>query len=189
MELLKAKILEEGHVLSANILKVDSFLNHQMDPVLMYKIGQEFAERFMDEKITKVLTVEASGIAAALMTGLVLEVPVLFAKKKKPSTMNEAFFTGRIHSYTKNETVDIVVAKKYLKRDDRVLIIDDFLATGEAARGMIEIVHQAGCHLVGVGICIEKSFQEGGRQLRELGVRVETLVSINALTDGIINFE
>lgn len=188
MNLLKEKILEQGHVISKNILKVDSFLNHQMDPVLMYKIGEEFAKRFSGEKITKILTVEASGIAAALMTGLVLGVPVVFAKKKKPSTIDGLFFSGRIHSFTKNETVDIVVASKYLKSEDSVLIIDDFLATGEAAKGMIEIARQAACHLVGVGICIEKSFQDGGKDLREMGVRVETLVSIHALTNGKIDF-
>jgi xanthine phosphoribosyltransferase len=188
MQLLKDKIFEEGQVISDTILKVDSFLNHQIDPSLMYKIGQEFAKRFADQKITKVLTVEASGIAVALMTGLILEVPVVFAKKKKPSTIGSSFFSGRIHSFTKNETVDIVVASKYLHKDDKVLIIDDFLATGEAAKGMIEIVNQAGCELVGVGICIEKSFQEGGKQLRQSGVRVETLVSINGLGNGQIQF-
>ncbi|MEW6623658.1 MAG: xanthine phosphoribosyltransferase [Bacillota bacterium] len=188
MEILKAKIVEEGQVLSESILKVDSFLNHQIDPVLMYKIGKEFSKRFENEKITKVLTVEASGIAAALMTGLVLGVPVVFAKKKKPSTIEGTIYCGRIHSFTRNETVDIVVASKYLTNEDRVLIIDDFLATGEAAKGMIEIVRQAGCYLVGVGICIEKSFQEGGKQVREMGVRVETLVRISALRDGSIEF-
>lgn len=188
MELLKSKILEHGQVLSENIIKVDSFLNHQMDPRLIYSIGEEFAKRFADEKITKILTVEASGIAVALMTGLVLKVPVVFAKKKKPSTFDGNYYTGRVHSFTKKETSDIVVVAKYLSKYDRILIIDDFLATGEAARGMIDIVNQAGCELVGVGICIEKTFQEGGKLLRQSGVRVETLVSINGLSNGKIQF-
>ncbi|MDD2499025.1 MAG: xanthine phosphoribosyltransferase [Desulfitobacteriaceae bacterium] len=188
MELLKQKILNEGKVISDQILKVDSFLNHQIDPVLMEAIGTEFAKRFAQSKVTKVLTLEASGIAVALMTGLALRVPVVFAKKKRPSTLTDTAYFGRIHSFTKEEDVDIMVSANYLNNNDRVLVIDDFLATGEASRGMIEIVHQAGATLVGVGIVIEKAFQDGGNSLRDEGVRVESLARIAKLENGSIYF-
>ncbi|MGI6065298.1 MAG: xanthine phosphoribosyltransferase [Bacillota bacterium] len=188
MELLKQKILNEGKVISDQVLKVDSFLNHQIDPVLMQAIGAEFAKRFAQSKITKVLTLEASGIAVALMTGLALRVPVVFAKKKRPSTLTGTAYFGRIHSFTKEEDVDIMVSANYLNNSDRVLVIDDFLATGEASRGMIEIVHQAGAALVGVGIVIEKAFQDGGNSLRDEGVRVESLARIAKLEKGTIYF-
>lgn len=184
MEELKQRILNEGQVLSDSILKVDSFLNHQIDPTLMYHIGQEFARRFAGEKITKILTVESSGIAVALMTGLALNTPVVFAKKKKATTMDSEVYLGRVYSYTRRESVYIVVAKKYLSSKDRVLIIDDFLATGEAAQGMLQIVEQAGAELVGVGIAIEKAFQKGGKILRKKNIRVETLVEVNNLSSG-----
>lgn len=188
MQLLKDKILTEGQVPSDQILKVDSFLNHQIDPFLMQAIGEEFAQRFNGEKITKVLTLEASGIAMALMTALALKVPVVFAKKKKPSTMTTKSYCGRVHSFTKNETVEIMVSENYLNSDDHVLIIDDFLATGEASRGMIEIVKQSRANLVGVGIVIEKEFQQGGNSLRHEGVRVESLARIKKLANGTVEF-
>lgn len=188
MELLKERILREGQALSDVILKVDSFLNHQIDPMLMIAIGEEFKKRFAGEEITKVLTVEASGIAVALMTGLVLKVPVVFAKKKKASTISGNVFSGTVYSYTRQETYDIVVQDTYLKPEDRVLIIDDFLATGEASQGMVSIVEQSGAHLVGVGIVIEKLFQSGGDQLREKGIRVESLVQIKSMQKGHIEF-
>ncbi|MGI6685478.1 MAG: xanthine phosphoribosyltransferase [Bacillota bacterium] len=188
MDILKQKIREEGRILSEQILKVDSFLNHQIDPVLMQEMGKEFAKRFQGEKITKVLTLEASGIAIAIMTALSLQVPVVFAKKKRPSTMTNKAYSGRVHSFTKHEDVDIMVSTTYLNANDRVLIIDDFLATGEATRGMIEIVRQANAELVGVGIVIEKAFQNGGRALREAGVRVESLARIAKLEQGRVYF-
>ena len=188
MELLKERILKEGKVVSDTILKVDSFLNYQIDPQLMLAIGQEFKTRFAQDRVTKVLTVEASGIAAALMTGLALGVPVVFAKKKKPSTIGGNSFVGRIKSYTKQEPVNIVVGDAYLQRADRVLIVDDFLAAGEAALGLLKIIEQSGAHLVGVGIVIEKLFQSGGGLLREKGIRVESLVQIAALRNGRIEF-
>jgi xanthine phosphoribosyltransferase len=188
MELLKQKIREEGKILSSDILKVDSFLNHQIDPILMQEMGREFARRFQGEKITKVLTLEASGIAIAIMTALALQVPVVFAKKKRPSTMSGEAYFGRVHSFTKQEDVDIMVATTYLNQNDRVLIIDDFLATGEATRGMIEIVRQANAHLAGVGIVIEKAFQGGGQALRDAGVRVESLAQITKLENGKVYF-
>ncbi|MGI6285861.1 xanthine phosphoribosyltransferase [Neomoorella humiferrea] len=188
VELLKEKIRQEGRVIGEDILKVDSFLNHQIDPVLMLEIGREFARRFDGTGITKVLTVEASGIAVALMTGLSLRVPVVFAKKKQPSTMDGDTYCGRVRSFTKEEVVEIVVAGSYLGADDRVLIIDDFLASGEAARGLIKIVRQAGATLVGIGTVIEKVFQSGGDALREQGIRVEALVQIGSLSGGQIEF-
>ncbi len=189
MELLKQKIKAEGIVVSDRILKVDSFLNHQIDPVLMQAMGQEFARKFQGEKITKVLTLEASGIAIAIMTALALQVPLIFAKKKRPSTMTTQAYFGRVHSFTKHEDVDIMVSANYLNSSDHVLIIDDFLATGEAARGMIKIVQQSGAVLVGVGIVIEKSFQEGGQYLRQEGIRVESLARIAKLEQGKVYFD
>ena len=152
-------------------------------------MGREFARKFQRERITKVLTLEASGIAIAIMTALALEVPVVFAKKKRPSTMSNKAYCGRVHSFTKQEDVDIMVSSAYLNAQDRVLIIDDFLATGEAVRGMIEIVRQAKAELVGVGIVIEKAFQNGGHALREEGIRVESLARIAKLENGKVYFE
>ncbi|MGB9662996.1 MAG: xanthine phosphoribosyltransferase [Moorellaceae bacterium] len=188
MELLKEKIRREGKVISEDILKVDSFLNHQIDPVLMLKVGEEFARRFARDRITKVLTVEASGIAVALMTGLALRVPVVFAKKKQPSTIGTDTYCGKVRSFTREEVVDIVVAGSYLGPGDRVIIIDDFLASGEAVKGLLKIIQQAGAELVGVGIVIEKVFQSGGEFLRREGIRVESLVRIGSLAGGEIEF-
>ncbi|NLW07540.1 MAG: xanthine phosphoribosyltransferase [Clostridia bacterium] len=186
--LIKEKIRQEGRVISDDILKVDSFLNHQIDPLLMLEIGKEFAHRFGGEGVTKVLTVEASGIAVALMTGLSLKVPVVFAKKKQPSTMGTDTYCGQVRSFTREEVIEIVVAGSYLGPTDRVLVIDDFLASGEAARGLLKIIEQAGATLVGFGTVIEKVFQSGGDFLREKGIRVESLVRIGSLAGGQIEF-
>ncbi|MDA8233361.1 MAG: xanthine phosphoribosyltransferase [Clostridia bacterium] len=184
MELLKQRIADDGIVLGDTILKVDSFLNHQLDPELIQKMGQEFARRFAGEGVTKILTVEASGIAVAIMAGLALGVPVVFAKKKKPSTLVEEVLTAEIFSFTKQETVNICVSKRLLSPDDRVLVIDDFLAMGAAAKGMVSVVKQSGAALVAIGIVIEKAFQKGGQELREKGIRVESLVRIAAFENG-----
>ncbi len=188
MDSLKDRICREGIAVSDRILKVDSFLNHQIDPTLMYEIGEEFARRFADCHITKVLTLESSGIAPALMTGLVLQVPVIFAKKKLPNTLTAGFYRTTIFSYTKEEEVDLIVAHRFLGAADSVLIVDDFLANGEAARGMTEIIDQAGAELVGLGIVIEKDFQPGGKMLRERGLRLDSLVRIRRLEPGRIEF-
>jgi xanthine phosphoribosyltransferase len=188
MEKLKELIRKEGIVISDQILKVDSFLNHQIDPVLMYEIGETFAEMYRDRKISKVLTIESSGIAPAIMTGLVLKVPVVFARKQAPSTLSGSFYLSEIFSYTKKKSVPLVVAEAYLRQNDTVLIVDDFLANGEAARGMVDLVRQAGSTLAGIGIVIEKSFQSGGKFLRAKGLQVDSLVQIKSLNDGVIEF-
>ena len=188
MQLLKDKIIAEGLALSDQILKVDSFLNHQMDPVLMKEIGKEFAVRFEEEGITKVLTIESSGIGPGLMAALELNVPMIFARKKKSLTLSEGLLTATVYSYTKKETNTITVSPNYIEPGDRVLIIDDFLANGQAALGLMEICKKAGASVQGIGIVIEKAFQDGGAQLRKQGVRVESLARIQALQQGSITF-
>lgn len=180
MEALKSRILKDGRCFDGGILKVDSFINHQMDPILMKSIAVEFVRRFAATDINKIITVEASGIAPAIMVGYLLELPVVFAKKKKPSTM-ENMLTTSVFSFTKNRTYDICVSKDYLKSGDRILFIDDFLANGNAAKGIISLVSQAGAQLVGMGFIIEKAFQHGGDVLRSQGIRVESLAIIDSL--------
>ncbi|WP_042470342.1 xanthine phosphoribosyltransferase [Bacillus ndiopicus] len=188
MKLLKDKIQQEGKVLSDVVLKVDSFLNHQIDPMLMQAVGEEFANRYSDEIITKVLTIESSGIAPATFLGLVLGAPVVFARKRKSLTLTDNLYSSKVYSFTKNEVNEISVSKNFLSADDRVIIIDDFLANGEALKGLIEIVQQAGAHVVGAGIVIEKGFQQGGQQLREQGLRIESLANIKSLANGKVEF-
>ncbi|SEN43466.1 xanthine phosphoribosyltransferase [Lihuaxuella thermophila] len=188
MKLLKEKIVAEGKVLSDEILKVDAFLNHQLDPVLMKEIGAEFARRFADEKITKVLTIESSGIAPALMAALELGVPLIFARKRKSLTLRQNVYETKVFSFTKQEINTITISRDYLSFDDRVLIIDDFLANGQAAEGLIDLVKQAGAKVVGLGIVIEKSFQQGGQKLRESGIRIESLAEIGSLRNGEVTF-
>ncbi|MDF1508543.1 xanthine phosphoribosyltransferase [Robertmurraya sp. DFI.2.37] len=185
MKTLKDKIRFEGRVLSSQVLKVDSFLNHQIDPRLMAEVGKEFANRFKEENITKVLTIESSGIAPGLMAALELEVPVVFARKRKSLTLVNDLLTASVHSFTKNETNEISVSNQFLTQDDRVLIIDDFLANGQAALGLVNIVKASGAEVAGIGIVIEKSFQNGGSLLREKGFRVESLARISSLEDGV----
>ncbi|WP_409288869.1 xanthine phosphoribosyltransferase [Peribacillus sp. SCS-37] len=189
MKELKEKILEEGMVLSAEVLKVDSFLNHQMDPVLMQKIGGEFAERFKDDGITAVLTIESSGIGPGIMTALCLNVPMIFARKRKSVTLTDELLTAPVYSFTKQEHYEISVSSKFLKAKDRVLIIDDFLANGQAALGLNELVRAAGATVAGAGIVIEKGFQDGSRLLREKGIRLESLAVIKSLSCGNIQFD
>jgi xanthine phosphoribosyltransferase len=187
MELLKNKIQTEGRVFNDSLLKVDSFLNHQLDPQLMLKMGEEFAKRFQGEKITKILTIESSGIAVSIMAGLTINVPVVFARKKK-STVTDDFYQAKAYSFTKQETNNITVDKKFLTAADKILIIDDFLANGEAALGLANIVEQAGATVVGIGIVIEKSFQPGAQKLKDLGYRVESLARIASFSNGQVNF-
>lgn len=188
MELLINTIKKEGIVLSDSVLKVDSFLNHQIDPQLMYEIGKEFANRFKEEGITKILTIESSGIAPSVMAGLQLHVPVIFARKRKSLTLVNDLLTSKVYSFTKQESNDISVSNKYLNENDRVLIIDDFLANGQAALGLVEIAKQAKAEIAGIGIVIEKGFQDGGSSLREKGFRVESLARIASLNNGEVTF-
>ena len=188
MRLLKEKIKNEGIVLNNSILKVDAFLNHQIDPELMMELGREFSKRFADKKVTKILTVESSGIAVALTTALFFHVPVVFARKQKPSTMNENLYSTKVFSFTKNVTNNVSVSKKFLPPGENILILDDFLANGEAAMGLADLVHQAGSNVVGIGIVIEKSFQPGRKRLIEAGYQVESLARIKAFEKGQIVF-
>lgn len=180
MKALKERILRDGKCLEGGILKVDNFINHQMDPILMKSIGVEFVRRFASDRIDKVITVEASGIAPAIMVGYLLELPVVFAKKKKPSTMDNMLVTS-VYSFTKNRSYDVCVSKDFLCKGDRVLFIDDFLANGNAAKGILDLVQQAGAEVVGMGFIIEKSFQHGGDMLRGMGIKVESLAIIDSL--------
>lgn len=189
MKELEEKIRQFGTVLPGNVLKVDAFLNHQVDPVLMQHIGQEFAARFKDAKITKVWTVESSGIAPAVMTGLALGVPVIFARKHKSLTLNSGMYTADVYSYTKKTTNQISISKRYVDKTDRVLLIDDFLANGQAVEGMLQIADQAGVEVVGAGIVIEKCFQPGSAELASKGVRVESLAKVSSLADGQVSFK
>lgn len=189
MQELNEKIKQFGTVLPGNVLKVDAFLNHQVDPELMLHVGQEFARRFAGEGITKIWTVESSGIAPAVMTGLEMKLPVIFARKHKSLTLNNNMYVADVYSYTKKTTNRISISKKYVAPDDKVLMIDDFLANGQAVEGMLEIADQAGIQVAGAGIVIEKSFQPGGQELRDRGVRVESLARIKSLADNQIEFE
>jgi len=188
MELLQNKIITEGKVLSDNVLKVDAFLNHQIDPKLMEAIGKEFALRFSHTPVTKILTIESSGIAPAVMTGLYMNVPVIFARKRKSLTLTENLLTASVYSFTKNESNEISVSGSFIEKNDHVLILDDFLANGQAALGLIDIVRQAGANVSGIGIVIEKAFQEGGAQLREQGFKVESLARIESLKNKQVEF-
>ncbi len=178
--LLKERILKDGICLKGGVLKVDSFINHQIEPSLLKAMSVEFVRRFADVEIDKVLTIESSGIAPAVVVGMLLDVPVVFAKKKKPSTMDNMLVTS-VYSFTKNTTYDVCVSRDFLRPGEKVLFIDDFLANGNAAKGMIDLLNQAGSTLVGMGFLIEKSFQEGGAYLRQSGVRVESLALIDSL--------
>ncbi|HHB1653729.1 xanthine phosphoribosyltransferase [Bacillus sp. TE8-1] len=188
MKVLQEKILNEGKVLSGDVLKVDAFLNHQIDPVLMQEIGKEFAKRFKEENITKIVTIESSGIAPAVMAALELGVKVIFARKRKSLTLQDNMYVANVYSFTKQETNEISLSRNHIDENDRVLIIDDFLANGQAALGLMSLVEQAGASIAGIGIVIEKAFQDGGKKLREQGVRVESLAEIASLDNDTVTF-
>ena len=183
MKLLEERINAEGRVLDNRVLKVDGFLNHQIDPQLFQEIGKEIARRYKDAGITRIVTIEASGIALALMAAIELNVPLVFARKKKAILMVEDVYHAKVYSYTKEENYDITISKKFLPAGDKVLIIDDFLASGEAAMGLAKLVESAGDTVVGMAIAIEKSFQPGRKRLEEAGYRVESLVRIKEFKD------
>ncbi len=187
MELLKFRIKRDGKSLSKDVLKVDNFLNHQLDTQLLMSIGVEFARRFAYTRVNKILTIEASGIAPAVMTGYCMGIPVIFAKKSQPCTMDNVY-TSQVHSFTKNKDYSITVSKEYLKPGDKILCIDDFLAYGSAAESLIDIVEQSGATLAGMGFVIEKAFQDGGKKLRQKGIRIESLARIEELDKDVIKF-
>ncbi|SCZ10448.1 xanthine phosphoribosyltransferase [Alkaliphilus peptidifermentans] len=188
MELLKRKILEVGRVEGEGILKVDSFLNHQLDIVLLNEIGREFYRLFKDYEITKILTAEVSGIAIATIAAQYFNVPVVFAKKTLSKNLDRETYEGEVYSYTKDVTYKIRVSKRYLCEEDKLLIIDDFLANGEAVLGLKQIIDSANASLLGVGIVIEKGFQKGGKVLREKGIEVKSLAIVDDMKNGKINF-
>lgn len=188
MKTLKDRILKDGKSFDGGILKVDSFINHQMDPILMKSIGVEFVRRFGNLPINKIVTIEASGIAPAIMMGYLLELPVVFVKKAKPKTMENMIATTA-YSFTKDKTYDIIVSRDFLTPDDKVVFIDDFLANGNAAVAVNELIKESGATLYGMGFIIEKSFQKGGQRLRDLGIKVESLARIKELGDNKIIFE
>ena len=181
MESLGRKVKEDGVVIDEKILKVDGFLNHQIDAKLMNDVGKTFYESFKDAGITKILTIEASGIAPAIMASFHFDVPCLFAKKAKPSTLKDGFYSTDIHSFTKNKTSTVIVSEEFLGADDKVLIIDDFLANGDASLGLNDIVKQANATTVGVGIVVEKSFQDGRQRLENEGLNVTSLCKVASL--------
>ncbi|WP_313304023.1 xanthine phosphoribosyltransferase [Empedobacter sp.] len=188
MELLKERILNDGKSFDGGILKVDSFINHQMDPVLMKAIALEFVQRFSDLNINKIITIEASGIAPAIMVGLELNLPVVFVKKAKPKTMAD-FYASQVYSFTKDRTYDVCVSSQFLNENDHVIFIDDFLANGNAALGVENLIKQSGANLLGMGFIIKKSFQEGRDRLLNENIRVESLVRLKSLGDNSIIFE
>jgi len=188
MKELKERILRDGKNLGGGILKVDSFINHQVDPGLMDACGREFAVRFVNVSATKILTAEISGIAPALMTALHLGLPVVYARKTKPITMPDQVFLTLAPSHTKGRMVELIVSPEYLAHGERILIIDDFLATGSTIHGLVRLAQTAGAAIVGIGALIEKSFEGGRAALKELGVPVESLVSIQSMEGDSIVF-
>ena len=189
MDMLKQRIISDGVILGTDILKVDRFLNHQVDPFLLHEIAIEIKNRYKNTDITKVLTVEASGIAIAAFTALELGVPFVFAKKYNARNLDSDVYGEEVFSFTKQKTFTIRVSKNYIGKEDKVLIVDDFLAKGGALNGLIGITEQAGAKVAGCAIVIEKTFQGGGDEIRSKGYRVESLAKIASITDGKITFE
>ena len=188
MKLLEQKILEEGRVLPGGILKVDGFLNHRIDPVLCMEMAKELRRLYEGEDINKILTVEASGIALGIMAAYVFDCPLVFAKKSRSKNISAEVYSAEVPSFTHGNVNTLVVSSQYLGSGDRVLIVDDFLATGAALRGLRDIVGQAGGTVVGCGISVEKVFQEGGNQLRAEGLRIESLARIASMSDDSLTF-
>ena len=184
MKLLEQRILEDGQVRPGNVLKVDCFLNHQLDVGLLDQIGAEFYRIFKDDGINKILTIEASGIAIAGMTARHFNVPVVFAKKAKSTNIDGDVYTSTVHSYTYGRDYDITLAQKFLGPQDRVLILDDFLANGKAMNGLLDVCRQAGASVGGIGICIEKGFQPGGAELRAAGYKLASLAIVDSMDDN-----
>ncbi len=189
MQLLKDRIIKDGKVFPGNVLKVDSFLNHQMDVNLFCEMGKEFRRRFEGANVTKILTIEASGIGIACLAAMYFNVPVVFAKKTQTKNIAGDVYTSRVESFTHGRVYDIIVSKEFLHKEDRVLLIDDFLANGSALLGLASLVRDAGATLVGAGIAVEKGFQSGGKIVRDTGLRVESLAIVSSMgDDGSISF-
>ena len=184
MKILEDMILERGIAVNEDILKVDSFVNHQVDPELMKNIGDEFAEHFKGQGITKVATIESSGIAPALMTALALNVPMLILKKQPSKILNQDLYQTVVTSYTKGTSYELTLSKNFISENDHVLIIDDFLANGKAMRGLLDVCQQAGASVAGIGICIEKGFQPGGDELRREGYKLASLAIVDEMGDN-----
>lgn len=182
MKLLIDRIMQDGRSLPGGILKVDSFLNHQLDPNLMYEIAEEFRRRFAGKKFNKIVTIEASGIAPAIMLGYIMQLPAVFIKKKQPKTMDN-MLVSEVKSFTKNRVYTVCISRNFLTPDDHIVFIDDFLAYGNAALGMIDLANQAGATIEGMGFIIEKGFQGGGDRLRQMGYNVQSLAIIDSLDD------
>lgn len=190
MKLLEERIMKDGEVLAGNVLKVDNFLNHQIDTALAAEMAKEWKRLYEGEKITKIVTIEASGIGIACIAGLELGVPVVFAKKTKSSNIGNDVFYARVTSYTHGTTYNVIVSKKLISSDDRILIIDDFLANGSALLALIKVCKDGGATVVGTGVAIEKSYQRGGSNIRSLGYRVEALARVKSMNEnGEIVFE
>lgn len=188
MKLLEDRILKDGHIGADNVLKVDSFLNHQIDVNFVCELGKEFYRLFKDENITKILTIEASGIGIACLVAQYFGVPVVFAKKTKTINIYSDTYNATVHSYTHKKDYDIVVSKEFLSKEDNVLIIDDFLAKGSALTALLMLIEKAGAKTAGAGIVIEKAYQGGGNLVRDMGIRVESLAKIKSISkkDGIV---
>ena len=183
MQLLKDRIRKDGKIKEGNVLKVDSFLNHQMDVKLFQEIGKEFKRRFADEEITKILTIEASGIGIACVAAEVFDVPVVFAKKTQTKNIAGDVYTTKLESFTHGRVYDIIVSKEFLGKGDKVLLIDDFLANGKALEGLAELVTKSGAELVGAGVVIEKGFQVGGDIIRSKGIHLESLAIVESMDE------
>ena len=189
MNFLEERIVRDGQVRPGEILKVDSFLNHQLDVALLDEIGKTFYEKYKDRGITRILTIEASGIAIAMMSGRYFQVPVVFAKKAKSKNLDGELYTSKVHSYTYGKDYDITLSKKFLTSEDTVLLVDDFLAVGKAMNGLLDICRQAGARVGGIGIAIEKGFQHGGEKLRGEGLDVTSIAIVDSMgDDGSITF-
>ena len=188
MKLLEDAIIERGRVKDGDVLKVDAFLNHQMDVPLINELGKEFFRRFKDDGVNKILTIEASGIGIACITAQHFGVPVVFAKKTQSRNIDGAVYTSKVTSFTHQREYDVIVSRRFLGKNDRVLLIDDFLAKGSAMLGLIELVKQSGASIAGAGICIEKGFDVGGKLVRETGIKVESLAIIKEMRDGQVVF-
>ena len=188
MELLKKRILKDAQVKDNQIIKVDNFLNHQIDIGLLDEIGKEFKARFEGEKITKIITIEASGIAVACLAAMHIHVPVVFAKKSESKNIDGEVYKTTVTSFTRGRNYTVILEKRYLSSDDRILIIDDILATGKAQRGLLDISEQAGAIVVGIGIVIEKGFQNGGDNLRKAGYNLQSLAIIDSMENCTIQF-